>query len=97
MPASDVVALHASLVRLAGAADRWDRVFCSHFMRTEVPPSYLARQVDAFGALLCGEVPLRPAIDCVGTPVLEAMFDGFGVLVPEGWTPPVPATAEALT
>jgi glyoxylase-like metal-dependent hydrolase (beta-lactamase superfamily II) len=96
MPASDVGALHASLTRLAAAADRWDRVFCSHFMRTEVPPSYLGRQVDAFAALLRGEVPLRPTIDCVGTPVLEAMFDGFGVLVPEAWAPPVRDGAEVL-
>jgi glyoxylase-like metal-dependent hydrolase (beta-lactamase superfamily II) len=96
MPASDVAQLHASLTRLAAEADRWDRVFCSHFMRTEVPPSYLVEQVDAFAALLRGEVALRPAIDCVGMPVSEAMFNGFGVLVPLGWTPPAPATQEAF-
>lgn len=91
MPASDVVALQASLVRLAALAGDLDRVFCSHFMRTEVPPTYLAVQADALAALLRGDVPLRPAVDCVETAALEARFDGFAVLVPAGWTPTVEA------
>jgi glyoxylase-like metal-dependent hydrolase (beta-lactamase superfamily II) len=91
MPDSDVAVLRASLARLAGEAERWDRVFCSHFLRTEVPPGYLARQVAALDVMLAGEAPLRPALDCVGRPVLEAVFDGFSFLVPQGWTAPARA------
>jgi glyoxylase-like metal-dependent hydrolase (beta-lactamase superfamily II) len=93
MPDSDVAQLRASLARLAGEAAAWDRVFCSHFLRTEVAPGYLDRQVAALDELLAGAVALRPAEDCIGRPVLEAVFDGFSFLVPEGWTAPAPATA----
>lgn len=93
MPASDVGALRASLARLAEESPAWDRIFCSHFLRTEVAPGYLARQVEALDHLLGGEAELRAAVDCVGTPVREAAFDGFSFLVPEGWTPRAVAAA----
>jgi glyoxylase-like metal-dependent hydrolase (beta-lactamase superfamily II) len=83
LPASDLVALQASLAMLAARAGTWSRVFCSHFMRTEVAPAFLARQAAAFARVLAGEVPLRPAEDCTGTTVREAVFDGFSVFLPE--------------
>jgi glyoxylase-like metal-dependent hydrolase (beta-lactamase superfamily II) len=91
LPDSDVAAQRASLARLAQRSGDWDRVFCSHFMRTEVPPAYLARQVAALDQLLAGGVELHPAVDCVGTAVLEARFDGFSFLVPESWRALEPA------
>jgi glyoxylase-like metal-dependent hydrolase (beta-lactamase superfamily II) len=81
LPQSDLEEFTRSLERLAGMAGRLDRVFCSHFLRTEVPPRYLATQVDAFRAVLAGEVELRPAVDCLGRPAHEAVFDGFSILL----------------
>ncbi len=94
MPGSDVAVLRASLARLAEESPAWDRVLCSHFLRTEVGPEYLRRQVEALDGLLAGDVELCPAVDCVGTSVGEAVFDGFSFLVPESWTPP-PVTVAA--
>jgi hypothetical protein len=65
-------------------------------MRTAVPPSYLQTQVDALDLLLAGDVPRTPAVDCVGTAVDEAAFDGFSFFVPAGWAPPAtPSTTPA--
>lgn len=89
LPASDIVAQRDSLARLAAEGGRWDRVVCSHFLRTEVTPGYLGRQVEALDALLAGEMTLGSARDCVGTRVAEARFDGFSFLLPEGWSAPV--------
>lgn len=85
---SSVPQLRASLARLAARADDWRRVFCSHFMRTAVPPAYLHAQIAALDALLGGHVQRTPAVDCVGTAVDEATFDGFSFFVPAGWKPP---------
>src|SRR5439155_3545586 len=52
MPDSDVAVQRGSLARLAERAADWDRVFCCHFLRTEVAPAYLARQVAALDELL---------------------------------------------
>lgn len=87
-PDSSVTQLRASLARLAARADAYDRVLCCHFMRTAVPPSYLATQVAALDALLAGTVVPQPgAVDCVGTAVDEATFDGFSFLLPTNWSP----------
>jgi len=94
---SSVPQLRASLARLAARAqtEGYQRVFCSHFLRTAVPPSYLQQQVAALDLLLAGDVALRPAVDCVGTDVQEAPFDGFSFLVPVGWQPTPDHAAEA--
>jgi glyoxylase-like metal-dependent hydrolase (beta-lactamase superfamily II) len=81
LPDSDLAEFTASLQRLAGMAGHFDRVFCSHFMRTEVSPSFLRVQVEAFRGVRDGLEELRPAVDCVGTNVREAVFDGFSILV----------------
>lgn len=94
LPGSDPRQLAGSLERLADSAGEWDRVLCSHFMRTEVHPGHLAEQVAGFAALLAGEAPLHPAVDCIGTPVLEASFDGFSILVAADWSPG--ATSELI-
>jgi glyoxylase-like metal-dependent hydrolase (beta-lactamase superfamily II) len=83
---SSVTQLRGSLARLAARAPELRRVFCCHFMRTAVPPSYLATQVAALDALLAGEVVTTPAVDCVGTAVDEAAFDGFSFFLPTGWS-----------
>ncbi len=90
LPGSDPAQLAASLERLASGAGAWDRVLCSHFLRTEVGPKYLEAQVVAFAALLAGDVELHSAVDCIGTPVREASFDGFSVLVSADWSAPSP-------
>ncbi len=89
-PDSSVTQLWASLARLAARSSGGERVFCSHFMRTAVPASYLHEQVAALDALLAGDVRRTPAVDCVGTPVDEASFDGFSFFLPTGWTPEDP-------
>ena len=91
LPGSEPARLAASLKRLAAGAGAWDRVLCSHFLRTEVGPEYLETQVAAFSTLLAGEAELHPAVDCIGTPVLEAAFDGFSILVAANWSPPSPS------
>ncbi|MCW3013927.1 MAG: Zn-dependent hydrolase [Solirubrobacterales bacterium] len=87
-PDSSVPQLRASLALLAARSQDWRRVFCSHFMRTAVPPSYLHAQVAALDELLAGTVARTPAVDCVGTAVDEASFDGFSFFLPLGWLPP---------
>lgn len=82
LPDSDVGLQVASLTRLTERAAEWDRVFCSHFMRTEVAPAFLARQAAAFTLVRQGRVEVTPAVDCVGTAVGEAHFDGFSVFLP---------------
>lgn len=84
---SSVPQLRESLARLAARAARYRRVLCCHFLRTAVPPSYLAAQVAALDELLAGKVSLTPAVDCVGSAVDEASFDGFSFFVPVGWAP----------
>lgn len=93
MTGSDVGALRASLVRLAEQPEAWERIFCSHFLRTEVGFAYLGQQVDALSELLLGAIELQPAIDCIGGQVQEAVFDGFSFLVPAGWTAPAAVAA----
>lgn len=85
LPDSDPRLLRDSLARLATESERWDRVLCAHFLRTEVAPAYLGDQVRALDELLAGQVALEPAVDCVGTPALEARFDGYSFLVDSGW------------
>lgn len=92
LPGSEPARLAASLGRLASGAGAWDRVLCSHFLRTEVGPGYLETQVAAFASLLGGEADLHPAVDCIGTPVREASFDGFSVLVAADWSTTSPLT-----
>lgn len=87
LPESDPAQFGRSLERLAADSHTWDRVLCSHFLRTEVGPDYLGVQVEAFAALLEDEVEMHPAVDCIATPVLEAAFDGFSILVPADWAP----------
>ena len=59
MPDSDVAQLRASLARLAGEAAAWDRVFCSHFLRTEVPPGQYLVVISLWGKDLPeGEIEL---------------------------------------
>jgi glyoxylase-like metal-dependent hydrolase (beta-lactamase superfamily II) len=79
---SDLEQFAQSLERLAAESERFARVFCSHFLRTEVAPSFLGVQAEAFRAVIAGDVELRPAVDCVGHPALEARFDGFSILLP---------------
>lgn len=79
---SDLERFAESLEWLAGLSERFSRVFCSHFLRTEVAPAFLRVQAGAFRAVLAGDVELRPAVDCVGRPALEARFDGFSILAP---------------
>jgi glyoxylase-like metal-dependent hydrolase (beta-lactamase superfamily II) len=92
-PDSSVPQLRASLARLAARSAAYTRVFCCHFMRTAVPPSYLHDQVAALDALLAGGVERTAAVDCVGTPVDEASFDGFSFFLPKHWQPPTEVPA----
>lgn len=80
-PDSDVRVLSASMDALAAEAERWDLVTCCHWLVTVVGPSTLVAQAAALRQVVAGTAPLLDARDCLGTPVREARFDGFSILV----------------
>jgi glyoxylase-like metal-dependent hydrolase (beta-lactamase superfamily II) len=82
LPGSSLTDFAHSLARLARISERFERVFCSHFLRTEVMPGYLEDQARAFSAVAAGEIPLEPAADCLDEPCREARFNGYSILVP---------------
>ncbi|MBJ7329904.1 MAG: MBL fold metallo-hydrolase [Solirubrobacteraceae bacterium] len=83
-PDSDVAVLADSMEALAADADRFDLVTCCHWLVTLVGPEMLVAQAEGIRSVAEGRAELVPAFDCLRTPVLEARFDGYSVLVPAG-------------
>jgi glyoxylase-like metal-dependent hydrolase (beta-lactamase superfamily II) len=81
---SDVPKFAESTARLAGLARSVHRVFVCHFLRVENEPSFLLEVADGFKRLVHGDVTFRENIDCLNTPVQEAVFDNFSVFVSAG-------------
>ncbi|MCD2186493.1 MBL fold metallo-hydrolase [Actinomycetospora soli] len=88
-PECDLGAFAASTARLAALAPEVGLVAMSHFGRGVAEPRYLVDVADAFDRLVTGDpsVVLRPARDCAGDAVSEAVFDPCSVLLPPGWSP----------
>lgn len=84
---ADVGSFARSTARLAGMAADVRRVFVCHFLRYESPASFLRAVGEGFERVLAGEAPLRPSIDFLGAPVVEACFDAFSIFLPAGWDP----------
>jgi glyoxylase-like metal-dependent hydrolase (beta-lactamase superfamily II) len=79
---SDLEAFAASANRLASIADQVSMVAVHHFGRVIADRFLLGEVADGFTRLLEGGVDFRPARDCLDTPVLEAKFERFSVLLP---------------
>lgn len=84
---SDLDAYSASAQRLAELADQLHLVMVHHYGRVIVEPTFLTEIANGFERLGRGSVPLTPSVDCVQTPVLEARFERFSILVPDGAPP----------
>jgi glyoxylase-like metal-dependent hydrolase (beta-lactamase superfamily II) len=78
-----------SAARVAELANdvRW--VMVHHYGRVIAEPSLLTEIADGFKRLRDGSAPLSPSVDCIETPVLEARFERFSILVPH------PASADS--
>ncbi len=81
---SNVPRFAQSTARLAGLAGSIRRVFVCHFLRVENEPRFLLEVADGFKRLVDGDVTFRENIDCLNTPVQEAVFDNFSVFVSAG-------------
>ena len=79
---SDLEAFAASANKLAAIADQVSMVAVHHFGRVIADRFLLSEVADGFARLLEGGVDFKPARDCLDTPVLEAKFERFSVLLP---------------
>ncbi|MGH9321978.1 MAG: MBL fold metallo-hydrolase, partial [Vicinamibacteria bacterium] len=79
---SHLEAFAASTRKLAGISDEVSMVAVHHFGRVIADPFLLREVADGFRRLQDGAVDLEPARDCLDTPVLEAKFERFSVLLP---------------
>ena len=78
---SDLGAFATSARRLAELADSIRVVYVAHFQRYAVDPNFLSEMADGFERLVNGGLELRPAVDYIGSPVQEATFARFSILV----------------
>lgn len=83
-PECDLEAFASSTARLAELAGDVSLVAMSHFGRGVAEPRYLVDVAVAFDRLVSGDppVPRRPARDCAGDEVSEAVFDACSVFLP---------------
>ncbi len=79
---ADVSEFARSTARLAQYADDVHLVFACHFGRAVVEGRFVREVAEGFARLVEGDVDLRPARDCFLTPVREAVFGQFSILVP---------------
>ncbi|WP_018330335.1 MBL fold metallo-hydrolase [Actinomycetospora chiangmaiensis] len=83
-PECDLPAFAASTARLAALSGDVSLVAMSHFGRGVAEPRYLHDVAVAFDRLVTGDptVEVRPARDCEGDAVREAVFDQCSVYLP---------------
>jgi glyoxylase-like metal-dependent hydrolase (beta-lactamase superfamily II) len=94
-PDSDLAALTRSAHDLAGLAGQVRLAMFCHYGRPVAEPDLFAEIADGLERVSAGEAELSPAIDIIGTPMLEAHFDHFSVTLPDGDQPPQPLTGAA--
>jgi glyoxylase-like metal-dependent hydrolase (beta-lactamase superfamily II) len=78
-----------SVERVAELADDLRWVMVHHYGRVIAEPSLLTEIAVGFERLADGSALLSPSVDCIETPVLEARFERFSILVPR------PASADS--
>nr|WP_281376554.1 MBL fold metallo-hydrolase [Actinomycetospora corticicola] len=85
-PECDLSAFARSTARLAALADDVSLVAMSHFGRGVAEPRYLHEVAVAFERIVGDDpdVVSRPARDCTGDVVREAVFDACSVYLPAG-------------
>jgi hypothetical protein len=54
-----------------------------HYGRPVAEPDLFGEIADGVERVRAEQVPLSPAVDIIGTPMLEARFDHFSVSVPD--------------
>ena len=86
-PDSDTSAFAASTRRLAELATEIRFVVVHHFGRVVAEPSLLCEIADGFARIEEGQVELVPSLDCIESPVREARFGRFSVLLPDPTAP----------
>jgi glyoxylase-like metal-dependent hydrolase (beta-lactamase superfamily II) len=80
-PDSDLDTLASSTRRLADLSDQVRVAMFHHYGRPVAEPGLFSEVADGVEGVRVGEVPLSPAVDIIGTPMLEARFDHFSVSV----------------
>lgn len=80
-PDSDLNALIATAHRLADLAGVVSKAMFCHYGRPVAEPDLFTEIVEGLERVRDGDAPLTPAVDVVGTPMLEARFAHFSVTV----------------
>jgi len=78
---SDLDAFASSASRLAELAGSIRVVYVAHFQRYAVDSKFLVEMAEGFERLVSGRLELHPAVDYIGSPVQEATFARFSILV----------------
>ncbi|MBK5233376.1 MAG: MBL fold metallo-hydrolase [Thermoleophilia bacterium] len=82
-PDSDLDQLVRTAHRLADLGEAVKVAFFCHYGRPVAEPDFFAEVAAGLDRLAAKEVDTTPAVDIIGTPVLEARFDHFWVTVPD--------------
>lgn len=86
-PDSDISAFAASTARLAELENDVRFLVVHHFGRVVAEPRLLREIAAGFAQIEQGDVELVQTRDCIDTPVLEAQFGSFSVLLPDPTAP----------
>ena len=87
MPSS-VTDFAASARRLADSEARAaDILLSAHGARYQSYPELVHRVADGFEAILDGRARFSATLDCFGTPVKQASFNDFSIVVAEDYSP----------
>ena len=82
-PDSSLETLLGSSRRLADLSDGIRVAMFHHYGRPVAEPDLLSEIADGVEQVHAQDVTLSPAVDIIGTPMLEARFDHFSVSVPD--------------
>jgi glyoxylase-like metal-dependent hydrolase (beta-lactamase superfamily II) len=82
-PDSSFEDLTRSARRLAELGDSVRVAFFHHYGRPVAEPDLFGEIVTGLERVAAGETDLTPAVDIIGTPMLEARFDHFSVTLPD--------------
>lgn len=82
-PDSDLNDLSRSAHLLADLRSAVKVAFFCHYGRPVAEPDLFTEIADGLDKVLAGEASTTPAIDIIGTPMLEVQFDHFSVTIPD--------------
>jgi glyoxylase-like metal-dependent hydrolase (beta-lactamase superfamily II) len=80
-PDSDLNAFATSARRLAELVPMIRVVYVAHFQRYALDPGFLVEMADGFERVASGGARLRRTVDYGGSPVQEAAFQRFSILI----------------